>query len=142
MQLLLNILVFSSSQKRKERKNEGGGKGTGPLNPKDFASARGGGPCNKGGKHAHLCVCTSVIRSNKSAVGTQTPDVWRTVSLLPTLAPTNCGQTAPGTHTTACHWMEGGRRVAAAKLKAEIDQNCLSLSLEVGKPSIDSSVPK
>lgn len=103
-----------------ESRKQYGEKSISPLNPLKVPSARGGGACNSLGSGATtypLSVCAFVIRS--SSDHSTNPLIWRTGSFLPTLASIKCVQSAPGISTLA----RGGEWVAAAVLKAEIDQS-------------------
>ena len=81
-------------------------------------------------------VAASVIRA-------QIPDIWKTGSFLPRLAPISCVKTAPRTHVQLpSTGLEVGEWVADSVLRGEIDHNLLYKPFpERSKPSRDSRVP-
>lgn len=84
----------------------GQGKGWWPLSPLEVTSARGEewGKCNM----AATPLSVSDDQEQEPVVRAQIPNIWKTESVLPNLASTNCVQAAPGTYAIPAMQLGGG----------------------------------
>ena len=126
MQFIFKLLFNIWLPKEEKRKMKvGRGKSTGPLNPLEVTSVRGGGACDNRVKcknNGCLPLCLLLCEEKqKSMIRAQTPNMWRTRPFLPTLAPASYVQLLQE-HVHSClPWGWGRAWVAATVLRAEIN---------------------
>lgn len=109
--LLLNVLVFKVWFPKGEKKEPKEKRGCQPFNsPGSHLSQRRRGLQQwEGCKNGSLTSVSAPPWSEAAAIRMQIPHIWWTGSLLPTLVPISCMQTAQE-HTQSCHlsWSRWG----------------------------------